>query len=381
MVLGMLPWFSATVAAPAMAAEWGATPATVAWLTMAVQLGFVAGTAVSAMLMLSDRWSPRRLAGASALLAAAATAALALGASGPRTAIALRALTGVALAGVYPPGMKLAAGWWQRGRGMAIGVLVGALTLGSASPNLLRAAPLAGSWRGLLVVSGAAAALSGILFLTAVREGPYQAPSAPFDWRALGRVLSDRGVLLATGGYLGHMWELYAMWASLPLFWTYVATAREIPTSSAFVLAFATMAAGAAGCVVAGVVADRVGRATVTIWAMALSGACALAIGTLIDAPLPLLVTVAVIWGITVVADSAQFSACITEVAPSAYVGTALTVQTCLGFLLTVVTIRLVPVWATRWGWEWAFTPLAIGPALGIVAMSRLARAPHRARG
>jgi MFS family permease len=381
MVLGMAPWFSATAVAPFMIAEWRATPATATWLTMAVQAGFVAGTCASALLLLSDRWSARRLAGWSAAAAALATGALAARGLTPAAAIALRALTGAALAGVYPPGMKLAAGWWRERRGMAIGVLVGALTLGSATPNLVRALVPAQLWRPTLGVAAASAALAAVLFLALVREGPYQAPSVPFEWRALRRLVTNRPVVLATGGYLGHMWELYAMWSSIGLFWGYVVARRGLASPLAPALAFATIGVGVAGCVVAGVVADRVGRAAVTIVAMAASGACALLVGALVDAPLPILVTIAFVWGIAIIADSAQFSACITEVAPPQYVGTALTMQTSLGFLLTIVSIRLVPVWAAHWGWERAYMPLAIGPALGILAMVRFARARMRVAG
>jgi MFS family permease len=374
MVLGMAPWFSATAVAPALVATWQAPPTTAAWLTMAVQLGFVAGTLTSAVLVLADRWSARRLAGGSAILAALATAALAIGATTPGTAIFLRGLTGFALAGVYPPGMKLVAGWWRARRGMAIGVLIGALTLGSASPNLVRVLVDPSNWRSVLVVAASSSAIASLVFLRFAREGPYQAPTVPFDPGALRRVATDRGVVLATAGYLGHMWELYAMWSTIGLFWLAVSARRGFPASTASVLAFATIAVGMAGCVAAGVYADRIGRATVTIVAMAVSGLCALVIGALIDAPLPLLAAVAAIWGIAVIADSAQFSACVTELAPNEYVGTALTLQTSLGFLLTLVTIRLVPVWAGAWGWERAYMPLAIGPAFGILAMRRLKR-------
>lgn len=374
MVLGMAPWFAATVVGPALVREWRASAGVESWLTIAVQLGFVGGTLVSATLMLSDRWSPRRLAAGSALLAGAATAAIALPGLSATQVIGLRLVSGAALAGVYPPGMKIAAGWWIRGRGTAIGILVGALTLGSAAPNLLRALIPADTWRLLLVLAGASAGGAALLFAGAIREGPHQAPSQPFDVHALRRVIGDRGVRLATGGYLGHMWELYAMWTSMAAFWTAVVIRRDLAAGLAPLLAFGTIAAGAIGCVVAGIVADRIGRATVTIVAMALSGACALTIGSLLAAPLALLVTVALVWGAAVVADSAQFSACVTELAPREYVGTALTIQTCLGFLLTIVTIRAVPVWVAAWGWERAFLPLAAGPALGILAMWPLRR-------
>ena len=378
MLLGMSPWFSATVVAPVLAERWDATAWTTAWLTMAVQLGFVGGTLLSALLMLPDRWSARRLAGGSALLAAACTAMLLVRADSPTEAIGLRVLTGVCLAGVYPPGMKLVAGWWRDRRGMAIGVLIGFLTIGSASPHLVRSVIAPHDWGLVLVGASVCSLVAGAIMLAWVREGPHQAPPTPFDLHAFRRILGHRGVVLATGGYLGHMWELYAMWSSIGIFWTYVVARRSLDPSLAPALAFATIAAGIVGCVAAGIHADRVGRARVTIMALGVSGACALGIGRLIEAPFVVLLTVAILWGIAIIADSAQFSACVTELAPSEYVGTALTLQTCLGFLLTMVTIRLVPVWADRWGWEVAYAPLAIGPAFGMLAMWRLGQMPRR---
>jgi MFS family permease len=374
MILAMTPWFSATVAAPGMITEWRAGPATRAWLTIAVQLGFVLGTFVSAVLLLSDRLSARRLAAVSSVLVAAATAAVAAPRLTPVAAVLLRGVTGVALAGVYPPGIKIAAGWWKVRRGTAIGVLVGALTVGSAAPNLLKLIIPTDHWRAIMAAAATAAAGSAILFWFGVREGPYQAASAPFDPRALSSVIRDRGVMLATAGYLGHMWELYAMWSSIGAFWTYVVSQHSAAPTLAPLLAFVTIATGTAGCVVAGMAADRVGRPVVTIIAMMVSGACALVIGFLTTAPLVVVAAVAIVWGVSIVADSAQFSASVTELAPSQYVGTAITLQTCLGFLLTIVTIRLVPVWVDWWGWGPAYMLLAIGPALGVMAMWRLWR-------
>ena len=379
MVLGMTPWFSATVAAPGMRAEWNTTPSVSAWLTIAVQLGFVLGTFVSAVLLLSDRFSARRLASASSCLVTIATAALAWRHTGPATAITLCGLTGAALAGVYPPGIKIAAGWWRSGRGTAIGILVGALTIGSAMPNLLRALAPTERWRTIILAAAACALVSASLFGLAVRDGPFQAASASFNPRALSTVVRNRWVALATAGYLGHMWELYAMWSSIGAFWAFVMAPRALAPALAPVFAFMTIASGAIGCVVAGVAADRVGRPIVTIVAMAISATCALAIGFLTTAPLVVVTVVAVVWGISIVADSAQFSAAITELAPSQYVGTAITLQTCLGFLLTIITIRLVPVWVHLWGWELAYVPLAIGPVAGILAMWPLWRARSRA--
>lgn len=382
MVLGMAPWFSATVAAPAMIAEWHLRADSGPWLTMAVQLGFVAGTLVGSVFMLSDRWRAERFAGWSAALTGIATVLIAESVHGARGAIVLRAITGAALAGVYPPGIKLVAGWWRSHRGLAIGVLVGALTIGSASPHLVAAIAPHQNWRRVLLISAAAAFASAALFLLAVREGPYQAASARVSMAGLRRVVADRGVVLATAGYLGHMWELYAMWSWIALFWTAVAAQHALSSEVSSVMAFFAVAAGAVGCVAAGSLADRFGRTTITMAAMVISGCCALGIGFAFRAAASPLVlgALTLIWGVSIVADSAQFSACVTELAPPEYVGTALTVQTCLGFLLTVVSIRAVPVWVAHWGWGYAFAPLAIGPLFGTIAMFKLRSSAYRAR-
>jgi MFS family permease len=378
-VLGMSPWFSATVVADSMVREWGATSDGGLWLTLGVQLGFVAGSVLSATLLLSDRLSPRRLAALSAAGAAAGTALLALPGMQLEAAIGLRIIVGAMLAGVYPPGIKIAAGWTTSRRGMAIGALVAGTTLGSAVPHLLRLAVDPDAWRALQWLAAGCAALAALAFGFRVREGPYQAGSAPFDPRALRDVLRNRGVMLATGGYLGHMWELYAMWSSIGLFWAAIGADKGLPTWASSLAAFATVGAGAVGCVWAGVAADRVGRSMVAIVSLVISGACSLIIGPLIGAHILLLLLVSIVWGLAVVADSAQFSAAVTEFASHDYVGTAVTIQTAMGFLLTMVTIRLIPQWSEAWGWKYAYMPLAIGPALGIASMWRL-RGLERAR-
>ena len=374
-VLAMAPWFAATVVADPLARELALSPWQVSWLTLAVQLGFVVGSITSAGLLLSDLFSARRLAAAASLVAAVATALLAVTSLAPWQSIGLRLLTGAALACVYPPGMKIAAGWTQRHRGTAIGVLVGAVTTGSAAPYLLRATWDASAWRPVVLLAAGSAALGGVLFATVVREGPYQAPSSRFDPRAIGRLLRERKVLLATGGYLGHMWELYAMWSTIGIFLAEAGRRHGVVSAWVPFLAFLVIAVGAIGSVVAGVRADQVGRARVAMIAMAISGTCAVVIGPLATWSWGLTLLVAFIWGASVVADSAQFSACVADYAPREYVGTALTVQTASGFLLTMLTIHLVPAWAAQWGWELAYMPLALGPALGIVSMSRLGNA------
>jgi MFS family permease len=380
---GMAPWFSASAVAPALAAAWRLGPTGTAWLTISVQLGFVAGALVSAMFTLSDRWSARRLVAGSAVLAAAATLAVAVS-RGPRTGLALRFATGAALAGVYPPGMKIAAGWFRESRGWAIGILVGALTVGSAVPHLVRWGVPADAWRLVLVVAAGSAALGAVLVLLVPHDGPFTSPSPPFSWSAAPRILGDRGVLLANAGYLGHMWELYAMWT-----WTasFVAASEALRRGEgsdvraiAALVTFAVVAIGALGCWLGGKYADRFGRTQVTSIAMTVSGGCALAVGLAFGGPLWTLLPLLLLWGVSVIADSAQFSAAVSELAPADYMGTALTLQTSLGFLLTAATIYVVPRVAERVGWRWSMSVLAAGPALGVWAMQTLRRRPEAMR-
>lgn len=381
-LLAMGPWFSASAVGPALAREWHLTAAGTAWLTVSVQLGFVAGALASAVLTLSDRWSARRLVAGAAVLAGLTTAGVTL-APTAGLALALRFLTGAALAGVYPPGMKLVAGWYREGRGLAIGVLVGALTLGSAGPHLVRWLVPADAWRTVLLIAAGAAVAGGQLVWLVPGEGPFAAPSPPFRWSAAPSILTNRAVALANGGYLGHMWELYAAWTWLPAF---VAasertrgTGEERVGAVAALVTFAAVGVGAVGCWAGGLLADRYGRTRVTSVAMALSGACALAAGMVFARPLPVVVALLLIWGVTIVADSAQFSAAVSELAPRDLVGTALTLQTSLGFLLTALTIYLLPAFAARIGWRWSMSVLAIGPALGVWAMIALRRRPEAA--
>ncbi len=372
-VLGMSPWFSATVVArPLLQSLADGDQASAAWLTIAVQLGFVAGSIISALFQLSDRWSTHRFAAASALAAAAATSALLIPQLTIGSVLALRFFTGAALAGVYPPGIKIAAGWTVGRRGLAIGILVAGTTLASAVPHLLAAVTPENEWRGVLALAALCALSGALLFAFVVTEGPFQAPSAPFRFSAIRDVVRNRGVRLSTAGYLGHMWELYAMWSSVGLFFTWVGQERGLPIWAGPLLAFLTVGAGAIGCVITGEFGDRVGRSTSTIVPMAISASCCVLIGLVASGPLPLLIVVAMIWGTSIVADSAQFSASVTETADRDYVGTAVTLQTAAGFLLTLVTIQLVPWLSNAWGWRFAYMPLALGPLAGIVAMRRM---------
>lgn len=378
-LLGMSLWFSASAVAPALQSEWTLSESQTSWLTLAVQLGFVAGTLFSALLNLPDVISSRRLFAASALAGAGVNAAFGLFAADFATGVALRFLVGLFLAGVYPPGMKIMATWFRRGRGMALGVLVGALTLGKASPYLVNAAGSA-DWRVNVLFVSALAVAGGLVVLLFVGDGPFATPAAKFDVRQVARVFQNRGVRLANFGYFGHMWELYAMWTWAPVMIRASLAERGEPPALAEASSFLVIGAGALGCVAAGLLADRVGRTVVTSAAMALSGACCLIIGFLFGAHPALLLAVASLWGASVVADSAQFSACVTELGDARYMGTALTIQTCCGFLLTTVSIHLVPLLVERVGWRYAFIALAPGPVFGVLAMLALRRLPEAAR-
>jgi len=370
--LGMTLWFSATAAGPAIAAEFNLTRSATAWLTMAVQAGFVAGTLTSGLFNLADVLNARRLFAVGCIVGAAANAVIPL-ASTPSAIIALRGLTGFALACVYPPGLKIAAGWFLDRRGTALGIVVGALTIGSAFPHLLAWGAHAVPWHALMWVSSLLAVAGGCVVWLMVEDGPYVSATAPFNPRAVLEVARNPGVRLATLGYLGHMWELYAMWTWISAFAGAALLARygtESRTGS--LIAFTAIASGAVGCVAAGRWADALGKARIARLALLTSAACSAAAGLFFGAPTLLLFLFASVWGFSVVADSAQFSALVSEYSVRTHVGTALTLQTSVGFLLTIASIRLLPWFAALTGWRWAFLMLVPGPLLGAVAMKRL---------
>jgi MFS family permease len=375
-LLGMSLWFAGSAVSPLLQERWALSASQVGWLTTAVQIGFVVGTALAALLNLADV-VPSRTLFAVAALAGAASNALLVRAGGFAPAIASRFAVGLCLAGVYPPAMKMAATWFRARRGLAVGTVVGALTVGKATPYLVHAIPNAGVAPVVLSAS-LAAALAALLVLIAYRDGPYPFPPRRFSWGLVGVVVGERRWRLATGGYLGHMAELYSFWTWIPAFVAASAVARSGSAAAAesastiSLLAFSIIAVGGVGCVWGGLAADRVGRERLVTWAMAASGTCALLIGLVFGRSWWLLAPLALAWGFFVIADSAQFSVLVTESVPPHAVGTALTVQTSLGFLLTTVTIQLVPPLVMAVGWRWAFPMLALGPAFGIAAIRRL---------
>jgi MFS family permease len=379
-LLGMSVWFSATAVVPALIAGWNLTGADIAWLTMSVQIGFVIGTFGSSLLNLADYFSGQRLFAVSSFLASMTTALISIVANNVAMALFLRFLTGVFLAGVYPVGMKIMATWTKQDRGLGIGLLVGALTVGSATPHLFNLLGGVEDWKLVLYLSAALGALGGAVTILFVKEGPYRSSLPKVDWRYAVEIVRQRELVLANLGYLGHMWELYAMWAWLPVFLLSSFQLASIDPRWAGAVAFAAIAAGGLGSVLAGFLADRYGRTTITIISMMVSGTCALLVGVFYGGSPAVLAFICLVWGFAIVADSAQFSACVTELCQAEYVGTALTLQTCLGFLLTMVTIRFIPTLVDWVSWRWAFAFLSIGPLAGVWAMYALRRLPAARR-
>lgn len=379
LVLSMSTWFSASAVIPQLRELWALSTASAAWLTIAVQLGFVCGALASSALNLADIVAPRHviLAGASG----AAIVNLLLSVSGGAYAgIPLRFATGFFLAGVYPPAFKLMSTWFREGRGLALGVLAAAIVVGNGMPHFVKG--LGGlHWRTVIYTTSALTFAGGLITELAIRQGPYPFPKAVFDPRQAGQALANRGVRLATLGYVGHMWELFAMYAWFSVFLSDALTANGYsPVPAAAFATFAMFVAGGLGSWLSGSLADRWGRTRTTILMMAISGSCALLIGLFFGSSIWLIMLIGLVWGFAIVADSAQFSAMVTELADQAYVGTALTLQLAAGFTVTVATIWLIPFLETSLGWRWAFTVLAPGPAMGILTMLRLKSLPEASR-
>ena len=360
-VLCMTTWFSATAITPELFQVWRLSAAEVSWLTNAVQLGFVTGALLSSFVSLPDLVPLRRLMGVSAIVAASANLCL-LWAPSTIWLLAARFVTGVALAGIYPPALKLISTWFVRGRGTALGLVIAALTLGSALPHLVRFLTDRVDWQGVVVAASVCTLAGAAVMAFFGTEGPYPFSRAVFNPRYIGVVLRNRPLVLANVGYFGHMWELYAMWG-----WFLAFTRAASPhlgfagARVASLVTFVVIASGVVGSVLGGTISDRTSRTFAAGLMMTLSGLCAITIGAVFDGPVWLFLLVAVLWGATVIGDSAQFSAMATELSDSSYVGTALALQLGLGFALTLISIRITPVLAAHIGWRWSFLPLAAG--------------------
>jgi MFS family permease len=363
-------WFAGNAILPDLQREWSLAEGAVGSLTSAVQLGFIMGTLVFAAVNLSDRFSPRRLFLACSLLGAAFNAAVALLgmlAEPYVPLLALRFATGFFLAGIYPIGMKIASGWYREGLGAALGYLVGALVVGTAFPHLLKGLGQSLPWPSVVLGVSLLAALGGVVMYAFVPDGPHLGKAAKFDPRAMMAVFSVRPLRASAFGYFGHMWELYTFWALLPLLLAAYAEIHAVPINVSF-WSFTVIAAGAIGCVAGGVVSRRAGSARVASAQLAASGLCCLASPLAFLMPLPAFLAFLLAWGVVVAGDSPQFSAITAAAAPPDRVGSALTIVNCLGFALTIASIQLATWLAPHLSPAFWFVPVAIGPALGLLA-------------
>ncbi|NVK19532.1 MAG: MFS transporter [Methylocystaceae bacterium] len=376
-VLTLALWFSASATIPDLKREFAISDVQASLFSSMVSVGFVFGTLFSAVLGLADRLEPHRFFMGAASIGAISNAFILFADPTEPYVLVFRFLTGAIMAGVYPVGMKMAASWAQKDMGLLVGTLVGALTLGSAMPHFFNA--LGGlDWR-VTIAAASGSAMVGAILINFVKTGPNFGKSPKFQPDFILHAWRDKPLRYANFGYFGHMWELYAKWAWIGVFLLASFEAYGLSGAKPYASAatFAIVGSGAIGCLAGGWIADRIGRTYLTMGAMLISGTCALFVGQFFGGNPVLLMVVCVIWGITIIADSAQFSSCVMELSERDHIGTMVTIQTCIGFLLTLSTIHLVPYWVELIGWQWAFAPLAIGPFFGVWAMGRLRAMPE----
>lgn len=366
-------WFSASVTGPELRELWHLTERSEAWLSASVPVGFIIGTLLSVSFGIADRFNARKVFALSALAGALINGLLTV-ADSAAIGISLRILTGVALAGVYPTAVKLLSQWFPAKKGLALGVLIAALTLGSSLPYFISIFFSSVDWKLVIIVSSLLALVAAAMMNWVVRDAPAAQKPTIFSFKLIKQVLLNKPVMLANYGYFGHMWELYAMWTWLPVFFaaSFASSSSAIDPAMIAIASFVSIGvAGAIGSVLGGLAADKMGRSRLTILSLAISAGCSIIIGFTFGQALWLTLTVAIVWGMSVISDSAQFSAAVTEFAETPYLGTALTFQMCIGFLVTIFSINMIPVVQSIIGWKWVFALLGIGPVFGVISMMK----------
>ena len=366
-------WFASNAILPELQSAIGLGPSALGPVTSSVQFGFIAGTLIFAIMSIADRFSPSKVFLACAIAGAAANLSILLWAKGLGALLTLRFLTGFFLAGIYPVGMKIAADWYGKGLGKALGYLVGALVLGTAFPHILRTLAQGMPWEAILWATSCIAVLGGVVLAWTVGDGPYRAPSPKFSWKAIPKIFAFKAFRGAAMGYFGHMWELYAFWAFVPVM---LAAYQSLHPGTSFLVSAwsgGIIAAGALGCVFGGYWSVRHGSARIAMLMLVISCVCCILSFWAFYFPLPLFLLFMGIWGFAVVGDSPQFSAIVAQTAPKAYIGTALTIVNSIGFTVTIFSIQLLGYTAGQLPPRLSYIALCVGPILGIWAIAKLA--------
>jgi len=362
-------WFAGNAVMGDLQLEWGLlSPASLGYITSSVQLGFISGTLFFAFFLISDRFSPRLVFFISSILGAAANLGIFFFSDGLSSLLIFRFITGFFLAGIYPVGMKIAAGWYKHGLGATLGYLVGALVLGTAFPHLLKSFEHSYEWGSVLISVSVISIIGGIFMLIFVPNGPYLSKGTKFNPRAIQIIFKSKALRQAAFGYFGHMWELYTVWTFVPLLLAYYAK-EHIDAINIPLWSFWIIAAGGVGCALGGVISKRTGSKPVAFCQLLASGICCLLSPLIFAAPLELFLVFFLFWGVVVAGDSPQFSALVAMSAPKEYVGSALTIVTSVGFLITVFSIQFVSSLVGIIDAKYLMLFLIPGPVFGLISL------------
>jgi MFS family permease len=367
-------WFVGNAVLPDLKQALHLNQYAISLVTSAVMMGFVTGTLVFAFFSLADRFSPAKLFFISSVAGAICNAAVVWFAKDAASLFGLRFLTGFFIAGIYPVGMKIAADWFEKGLGKALGFLLGALVLGTAFPHLLKNSDFHLPWKSVLYFTSGFAIAGGIIMILFVGDGPYRKKSGGFKWNAIAIIFQSKKLRQASLGYFGHMWELYTFWGFVPAMLALYAAKNSIHVNIPL-LSFLIIGCGSLSCIAGGYLSQRTGSAKVAVAALFLSAFCCVLSLFIFSFPLWLFLTVLFIWGLAVIPDSPQFSTLVAQYAPEELKGTALTIYNSIGFTISILSLIIIDhVFHSNSfiGGKNTFLLLFIGPAVGIIPMVRL---------